>query len=400
MPNYIHSRATDQFLAFLTFLFVAAIYIMGTMTSGAIVLFGVTLLFLICSNFKLEFYYFHVFTFLFCLYCYATSIWAYNYHTALRFSNSIFATLVCLSVMYCHFRRFRDVTLLMKIIMWVGYLVVIYSYLYYGIDKVTSMGSEGGRLRNSFNNVNTLSMLAATVVIINMFFYLFRKATWSLLFLIPAVIFVLSTQSRKGIFVLVVGVFLLYFMNYLRSKSKNLMPFFKFFGIGFLLLLVMLALSSSSAFEGLMERMMGLVSWITGEGEIDASTQARIDLRNIGLEQFKKTPWFGIGMGCSNYLVSQEMGTNAYMHDNYADLATNGGVFGIVLYYSIYLFLLFQERKYYKVDDMANLIIILLLLQFFTDTGAVSYIAKMTYFQFMVYFLHLESCKLKYPQIK
>ena len=49
---------------------------------------------------------------------------------------------------------------------------------------------------------------------------------------------------------------------------------------------------------------------------------------------------------------------------------------------------------------MANLVFTLIVIRFITDLGAVSYFTKVTYLQLMIYFLHLESCKIKYPQIK
>ena len=370
------------------------------MASGAIVLFVITLCFLVLSNFKFEAELFHLSILTFCLYCYATSMWALNYHYAIRQANSTMATLICLSVMYCHYKRFKDVTQLMKIFMWVGYLVVVYSYLFYGIGRVIDMGAEEGRLENTFNNINTLSMLAATVVVINAFFYFFRKATWSLLFLFPAVVFVLSTQSRKGLFVLFVGTLMLYILKYMKSKKSSIVPIFKLLGFVMLMVVIILVLTSMSRFENVTTRFMGMVSWITGEGEIDVSTQIRIDLKNLAWEQFKKTPFFGIGIGCSSFLTGEEMGQRLYMHDNYAELAVDGGLFGLIIYYSIFLYLLLKEWKYRKVDDMSNLIITLLVLQFFTDTGAVSYIARITYYQLMIFFLHLEICKVKYPQIK
>ena len=401
MPYYIRSKNNDRILLILAALFMMSSYFLVSFGNGMYVLFAIVILFLVLSNYKFEVHAFHLFVFQFCLYCYANSMWALNYHNALSNGNTIFEVLACLSVMYCHFKKFNDVTQLMKLIMWVGYVVVFYCYLVYGVDRVADLSSDEGRLSNSFNNINTLSMLASTVVIINIFFIVFRKRrSWLDLLIFPTIFFILSSQSRKGVGMIVLGVFLLFYLKYLRSNEKSLMPLMKFTGFVLLFIIVIILFSSTSAMEGVTNRMMGLIAQFTEDGDVDASTQARIGLRHLGWEQFHKTPWFGIGMGCSYFLTHEEFGTNTYLHDNYVELAACGGIFALVSYYSIFLYLLFKERKYFKVDDMCNLILVLLIVKFFTDYGSVSYITKMNYFYLMVYFLHLESCKVKYPWIK
>lgn len=401
MPYYIRSKNNDRILLILAALFMMSSYFLVSFGNGMYVLFAIVILFLVLSNYKFEVHAFHLFVFQFCLYCYANSMWALNYHNALSNGNTIFEVLACLSVMYCHFKKFNDVTQLMKLIMWVGYVVVFYCYLVYGVDRVADLSSDEGRLSNSFNNINTLSMLASTVVIINIFFIVFRKRrSWLDLLIFPTIFFILSSQSRKGVGMIVLGVFLLFYLKYLRSNEKSLMPLMKFTGFVLLFIIVIILFSSTSAMEGVTNRMMGFIAQFTEDGDVDASTQARIGLRHLGWEQFHKTPWFGIGMGCSYFLTHEEFGTNTYLHDNYVELAACGGIFALVSYYSIFLYLLFKERKYFKVDDMCNLILVLLIVKFFTDYGSVSYITKMNYFYLMVYFLHLESCKVKYPWIK
>ena len=401
MPYYIRSKNNDRILLILAALFMMSSYFLVSFGNGMYVLFAIVILFLVLSNYKFEVHAFHLFVFQFCLYCYANSMWALNYHNALSNGNTIFEVLACLSVMYCHFKKFNDVTQLMKLIMWVGYVVVFYCYLVYGVDRVADLSSDEGRLSNSFNNITTLSMLASTVVIINIFFIVFRKRrSWLDLLIFPTIFFILSSQSRKGVGMIVLGVFLLFYLKYLRSNEKSLMPLMKFTGFVLLFIIVIILFSSTSAMEGVTNRMMGFIAQFTEDGDVDASTQARIGLRHLGWEQFHKTPWFGIGMGCSYFLTHEEFGTNTYLHDNYVELAACGGIFALVSYYSIFLYLLFKERKYFKVDDMCNLILVLLIVKFFTDYGSVSYITKMNYFYLMVYFLHLESCKVKYPWIK
>lgn len=400
MPYYIRSKDNDIFLYVLTFFFVLACYLTGYKESGAGILAFVTFLFLIFSNFKFEFYPFHLFVLQFCLFCYASSMWAFNYHASLTNGFTILQLLICFSVMYSHFKKMNDVTNLMKILMWGGYVVVFYSYFFYGIERVVNVGDKG-RLGNSFNNINTLSMFAATVVVINLFFIIFRRASkLYLLVLIPTVIFVVSSQSRKAAAIIVMGYLLLAYMRNLRGKQISLVPFLRFVGLILLLVVIIAVLSSTSLMTGFFERMMGAMNLFIDDGELDSSTEVRVALREIGWTQFLETPWFGMGMGNSKYLVAREMGDMMYLHDNYVEMAASGGIFGLISYYSMYVYLLVKEMKYIKKDDMAMLVLTLVTIRLIIDLGSVSYYAKINYFQLMIYYLHLESCRVKYPEVE
>ena len=120
MPYYIRSKNNDRILLILAALFMMSSYFLVSFGSGMYVLFAIVILFLVLSNYKFEVHAFHLFVFQFCLYCYANSMWALNYHNALSNGNTIFEVLACLSVMYCHFKKFNDVTQLMKLMVLIG----------------------------------------------------------------------------------------------------------------------------------------------------------------------------------------------------------------------------------------------------------------------------------------
>lgn len=400
MPTYAQQRYTksDYFIWFVTFLFFVTSNISDA--SGPI-MFATTLLVLVASNFKLVFYKFHVFTLLFCLYSYATTFWALNGRFTISVSNSIFQTLVCLFVFYSYWKDIRNIRILLKIFMYGGFVVIIYTYYFYGVTSVFDAQSEH-RLDNAFSNVNTISMLAALIVMIDYYFYLFvKKSWWNILLVIPCIIIISATQSRKGLVVLVMSVFILYYYKQMRSRKKDdALPYIKIFSFILIGVVALLILAQTRYFSGLSHRMDGLIASVTGEGQMDASSYMRMLYRNAGWEQFKETPFLGVGMNNSIIVNSRATGHATYLHSNYIELLCNGGIFALILFYAPLLYILFNELKYVKKDSTAVLIATWIMIRLVTDWGAVSYVSKMSYFYLMIFFIHLDNLKRKYPEIK
>ena len=388
---------TDKFLWIVTFAYLVVLYVIGRKPMVTI---GFTLLVLIASNFKFTIYKYHIFTLQFCLYCYATTFWALNGRYTISATNDIFITLMSLFVFYEYWKNVRDINILLKIIMWAGVIVVIYTYYYYGVSNIVSSENEA-RLQNKFNNVNTIAMLTAIVLIINYYFMLFVKKDWSALIWIPCLMIISATQSRKAIVMLIIGVFFLYFFKQRKEARNHLFhSYTKIFFFSVIFILIIAILSQTSMFSGLADRMRGLIASVTGEGKEDASAMLRRLYREEAWKQFYQTPIVGCGINNSIIFLSRNLGHMTYTHCNYAELAACGGIIGLISYYSIFAYILFNELKYIKIESSAVLIVTWIMTKLVMDWGAVSYNSHSTYFYLMLYFIHLDNMKRKYPRIK
>jgi len=140
--------------------------------------------------------------------------------------------------------------------------------------------------------------------------------------------------------------------------------------------------------------MDGLIASFTGEGHIDSSSALRAYYRFLGFAQLEESPFLGIGMGNARILALSATGHDCYLHCNYAELAANGGIIGLILYYWIYIPILRKEWKVRKLDYCAPLILFIVFIRLVMDYGAVTYYGKTTYFLLMVALLHIN--KLRY----
>ena len=402
MPSTTYRTANnnDKFVWLITFVYFISMF-MSLGQANVAVMFVCGLLFLVSTNYHFELKTFHLFVLQFCLFCYATAFWAMGYGYAIQKGNTILAIFIIMSIFYSYYERLpgNGVELLLKIMLYGSYTVVIYTIFFIGVGRIIALGEGSGRM-GAGTNANTTGMIAATAILINAYFFMRGKMKRLMILIIPCIYIIAATQSRKALFMAVAGVIILYFVKNLREKKDNLIPVMKFLIVMGLIVGIFIYLSQTNLFSGTMARVNGMINSITGEGEVDSSTSKREFMRQVGWIQFSRTPLLGIGMGCARIILSKAMDQDGYLHCNYAELAADGGIVGLLSYYSIFIYLLINEMKYVKRDPIAPLILTLIILRFVTDWGMVSYYSKGTYFSMMVYFLHVAYCKRTYKRLR
>lgn len=395
---YIATNA-DKFVWLITFISFASNFLFEAGDMGSPIALICTLLILVSTNFKFEVQVFHLMILQFTLFCYATAFWAMGYGYAIEKGNQLFFIFCQTSILYSYYKTLPSVDKLLEIAMYGGYFVVFLAFSVFGTGRFINLGEGSARL-GGFGNANTLGMMAATTIVINLYYFMMKKHRKLFFLAIPAIMVIAASQSRKAIFILVVGTITLYFLKNIRGRKDNLIPVMKFFfflaaGIG-----LFVFLSKTGMFSGAMHRIDGLIASFTNEGDVDSSTSKREFMREIGWIQFSRTPLLGIGMGCARILAGKAMDLDCYLHCNYAELAADGGIIGLISYYVIFIYALIKEMKFFKVDTMASLIITLIIIRLTTDWGAVTYYKKTTYFYVMIYYLHILYCQQKYKFVK
>lgn len=386
---------TERFSDFLMALLYMSFITLETNVAGVYIIAGLTIAIFLINfirrpNFTLHTGQFHLYMLLFALFSLASSLWAVNAGYAIEKGVTILELLVVYTLLYKAY-YYADTERLLKIIMWAGFILGIYTVIFVGIDTLQDTLQEEGRLENSFANVNSIGMACCSSIIIA--FYLFKKKRnyIHLIFCLPSIMIIAGSGSRKALVMLILG--LLFVFLYQNSKKRYGKRFLKIVGSLLILAIIAYAGIESGIFDGAMSRMDGLIASITGKGEIDSSTALRSYYKLIGIEQFCDTPILGIGMGNARILALSATGHDCYLHCNYVELAANGGIIGLILYYWIYIPIIKKEFRARKIDFYAPIILFLVFLHLVMDYGAVSYYSKQTYFLLMVIMLHLNKLK-------
>ena len=338
---------------------------------------------------------FHVHVLLFALFCYASCLWAWRPSAAIGKGTTIVEILICMSVLYFHYAKQDTVSELVDAVMWAGYVITIYTFLYIGVSTIRMIAASGDRLVSAYTNINEIGIAVAISVVFTVHNVLFitRKIQMKHLFIIPEIILVGLSGSRKTLLLVGIGIALFVLIRYRSRRLLNTIIYWAILGV--IIVVLFRLLLSLPIFSAVNERMSGLFSLITGKGETDSSSVKRAAYIQIGLEQFFRTPITGIGIGSSGALLQQYYGRDTYLHNNFAELLAGGGIIGFLIYYSIHIHLLYDYVKCRRVSDpYLVLCVVFLLVQLIMEYGMVSYYSKTTYFYFLIFFLEARNLKV------
>lgn len=395
------AKFTDIAAWSLTAVLYASVFIFGTYSWGRYVLFVLSAAVFALSvvrNGRKAFYApqpWHYGVFAIALFSLASSLWAIDPNDSFQKAATIGVIGVCFSLPYSYYCRHRDgVRMLIDAVKWGGYAVAVYAFFYYGFGNVFSALLAAKRLENGFCNVNTLGMLAAMSVVIGIYeIKLKKKFTADALMAIPALIMVMTTQSRKALILLAVGIFAVLILPNGQGKSlrktliKAIIVAAALVGVGVLLLQL-------PALSGVKFRISTLIDALLGRGEDGSSAVERLEMIKLGLNSFLRHPIAGIGIGCTHILVAAELAVDTYTHCNYIEILAGGGIIGLAVFYSMYGYLITMFiRKRRVAEPMKNLCIIITVLLLIMDVALVSYYSKDLYFMLMIPFLEVERLK-------
>jgi O-antigen ligase len=379
----------------LMIILVASFYIFEDSSFGSIILLGVTaaIFGVMAMEYKMKIPFkieaFHIHILVFAAFCFASSLWAENAGYAVEKGITLIEILICMSVVYSYYSvKNNAVDQLLIALMWAGFVVVIYSYIYYGLDMISNVLLLGQRLDNGFTNINSVGMISGIMIIISIYKVIYDKKIVYLLFDIPGFILILATGSRKALVLTIMGSIMIFVLKNLSANFlKSAIKITAIAIVAFLLIRWMISLD---VFSGIDERMQGLIALVTGKGTVDHSALVRLNYIHLGIDIFKKNPIFGIGMGNARIYAASVYGSDAYLHNNYVELLANGGIVGFIIYYSIYFDIVKKiVSKFRYRDKKLALIIVLLIMLLIMDYGMVSYYSKNTIFYFLIFFMYI-----------
>lgn len=394
----------DKLIWFFTVLLFCSFYIFSANTASRFILFGITIiifgLMLIRNNGRIPLYWhtFHKGVSIFAFFCFLSYFWSISPTETLIRSSVILQIAICMSVLYCHYVNRRDTSALVKVIIFGGYLVALYSIFFYGIDNIKSIISSAKRLDNAFANVNSISRLMAVSSVAVIYQIVFEKFKWYHLAVIINIFILIATGSKTGIILFVVGTSAVFFARY--SKKNWVYSLLNYIIIVLLVFLVLRILMELPIFEGLTKRMNRFFDLFSQGSMMRGSDATRYWMIRVGWQEFLEHPLLGVGLGSSGDLLAQAIGRRTYLHNNYIELLSGGGLIGTFLYYSLLVIpgmQLFKQRAYHFANNYFCLILILLM--FLMDIMGVSYTSKNFYFYIMLIFIQVQINKRMIKQM-
>ena len=340
---------------------------------------------------------FHWFMLAFGGYTLMSSLWAISAADAVSKALTIFQILVCAAMLYIHYEKKNDIQPLLTAVMWAGYFVVLYTIAFFGLDYLMD-ATEDFRMESEYANSNSIGLAAALACTIQVNLFMYKKSRWSAILLIPSIVVIAASQSRKALLFLAIGICGVYVVKHMQNKGflKKLLKLTLAVAI---LVFVFSQLYSLSIFDGIRQRMDSMLAYFTGEGKADNSTVIRNQMAQLGLEWFVKYPIFGVGIGSPHILSGKYLAFDTYLHNNYVEMLCGGGIVGFILYYGAYVYLFVKLFKYRNIDkECVGIGFVWMILMMIMDYGMVSYYTKEQWLYLMIHFLNIYHLGKKYKE--
>lgn len=405
-------KSVSSIMLILTTALFVLFILFDTYSWGKYVLFALSMLILLLcfymngGKIKLELNAYFIFNILFIGFVLISSLWAMQPSDTVIMTRTLTRTFICAYMVYISFLNVKqfDTVSLLKAVMWAGYIVSLYTLLFYGLDTIIAAGSSSSlRVDNEFANVNTIGMTCALSCVIQINFKYLRPKDHlfpSALLMIPSMVVVAATQSRKALVFLIAGTLGYAFVKAQNSRKSIFIKGFKILFWILILAFVLYWILQLEVFDGIRDRMERMLNAVFGNGNADHSTILRNNLRTLGLTWFLKYPIGGIGMANPHILARDYLNFNAYLHDNFAELLCGGGIIGFCLYYAMYVYLFSQLWKYRKVDKQRVAFFALwLMLMLAMNFGMVTYYSKAQNFYLMIHFVNVFDLKRKATEL-
>lgn len=301
----------------------------------------------------------------FCIFCFISSFWtSAPAETRIVQSTLIKVLLVAISVSVYASDDGR-INILLKGCIIGGVMLVIRLLISTPIDTF-GVYRVGDSIDMNENELGFLLVFAALTClyyskITNLYFLIFILFSAATLF----------TGSRQALAMLFFAV-VLYFMNRMKKPWQILyiIPL-----IVIIVIIVYISFDNPLIYHVLGVRIEGLLSLITGEGEVDNSSLVRMDLINIAIQKFKDHIFIGSGINSFRTLNKYRV----YAHNNYVELLADVGLIGTILYYSMRVMMTYNLIiMYFKKKKNVFIALTFSLLIFLLDYGIVTYYSDIT----------------------
>lgn len=310
----------------------------------------------------------------FLILCGASYFWTWDQARWMKVFVGLSALWVLCSLMFNYLYLEHKTEMLVKAFYLGGFCITFITVQYYGVAEYIQGILSGVRMGHVIVNTNDLGMTGAYAGMIALYYCIYKKK-WLNIFPCIFLFAVANTSlSRKVLVMTVMGIFLLVFFsgNWKRKIIAVLVA-----------LAIVAVYMKVPIFDGIKERFTQMV-----EME-DGSTKIRLKLAELGLQQFKETPYLGIGLGGGRVLNRQVLNFPSYSHNNYIELLVDLGAVGLFLYYFHYLFptFTFVRQAFSKKKGLGCLMLTFILISLVLHVGCVEYHERFTITMVLMFYL-------------
>lgn len=310
--------------------------------------------------------------------------WSIDSNEAFSIIRILMSIFIFSFFLYNYFDGFNKIEKVLLYFLINTFLVSIFAFITFDYSQF------GLRRFDSAGNPNYISILVLIALIISLYFIVEKKKYIFTLLWPVGVTFIIVGGSRKAILGLVLAIILIALLNNLEKPKK----IFKTSLVCIILItFIYQLLTNVEIFEPTYQRISNLFESVRGSNVEDGSLNSRSLMISYGINYLTEKPVIGHGVGQYRILFGHETGSGreTYSHNNFIEIAVNNGLLGLILYYSMYLYIIFKFIRLRLVRDyLGKLMVILLFIIIIIGTGEVQY------YSYQYYILLTIAAKLLY----
>ena len=208
-------------------------------------------------------------------------------------------------------------------------------------------------------NANTFASMFMVAALYAVWILILSGKKTDKIFALAALIVIVYALMLSGgrKFIIIPFVFLYLILIFKTDKHGRKHIFIYTFSIAAIVYgLYFLMMNVDTLYESIGYRMQFLINQITGKGEIGRSNTIRKELRKLAFKEGWTSPIVGHGFDSFKFLGWQKLNFFAYSHNNWTEMWYNGGIIGLVVYYSFYYKVVCQAWKIKEVNQPAALL--------------------------------------------
>lgn len=325
---------------------------------------------------------------IFTMYCFAGQSWAWDETLVATQFRLILVAVIMVVIMTNYFIMKDSADAILYAIAMAGVVLSLYVIVSYGglsnFYEQASLGTE--RLGSDIKNVNSIGVHCAYSAAVLMYFAVFRKKYICFFVMLLPIIVAIASASRKALILLIVGAIMVVLLS--QKDKRGVINFFRLLILLVIVYYIFIQVMKLPIMGNVQERMEMFFNAMSGKTSMaDGSSLIRKRMIEVGLNQFSKTPFLGIGLGNSAKLNVREIGFDAYSHNDYIEHLVNGGIIGFCLYYGA-VALLLKKHIHILLHNRKNTTVaisfILIIMQLVANMASVTYYGSLSTYVFFI----------------
>ncbi len=235
---------------------------------------------------------------------------------------------------------FDNIKKILRYFVYGGLTLLLFLILTQDISELTDRQRFGA----GYINANYLGTMTAISCLFSSYLYLTeRNLKWRVFYFVSAFILLggLGLSGSRNSFLMFMVIIVFAVSNYPSSLKRKLKVVMSVLALVFTLY-YFIADSNSVFSETVGNRIDGIINIIMGDGEIDLSVSARLNMISFGLSIFADSILLGYGLDTFAYLYPAK---HMYAHNNYIELLVDLGFIGLVVHYALPIVIYVRLRK-------------------------------------------------------